>query len=86
MKPIQHLTISTWMDTLCWIDTELLDNYWIPHIPACDSKERELENRPIQDWFSYKELATKHNNYVICKKCCKILNDLMLQYIMITQE
>lgn len=80
-KPIKHLLISTWMDTLCWIDTELLDKYWVPHTPACDSKERELEERPIQDWYSYEELKKiEFGDIVICRKCIDELGALMKQY------
>lgn len=81
MKPIRHLVISTGMDTLCWIDTELLDKYWVPHIPACDSKERELEKRPVIEWYSYEELKKiEFNDKVICRKCIDELGILMKQY------
>lgn len=82
MKPIKHLLVWTWMDTLCWIDTELLDKYWVPHIPNCDCKyrEEEIENTPIQDWFSYKELKMEFKDIVICRKCIDELWILMKQY------
>lgn len=83
-KPIKHLLVSTWMDTLCWIDTELIDKYWVPHKPACEYKSseyEELEETPIQDWYSYEELKKiEFNDIVICRKCIDELGALMKQY------
>ena len=82
-KPIKHLLVWTWMDTLCWIDTELIDKYWVPHKPACEykcSESKELEETPIQEWFSYKELKMEFKDKVICRKCIDELGILMKQY------
>ncbi len=89
-KPIKHLLVWTWMDTLCWIDTELIDKYWVPHKPACDYKRspfgEELEETPIQEWYSYKELKYEFGDKVICKKCIAELGILMKQYTNLLNE
>ena len=86
-KPIKHLLVWTWMDTLCWIDTDLLDKYWVPHTPACDSKERELEKRPVIEWFEYKKLwKFEFKDKFICRKCIDELNILMKQYTNLLNE